>query len=122
MADEEGEEVTTDHHAERPNGFRRSFSSMWELSPRRGGITMGWVHVVINVSAAVLLYSTKHNILFWVAVALSVFGFWSFGIMHNFYYRTGNPLSAPDWATRINMVASIAGVGVFIYSIAIRFF
>ncbi len=45
---------------------------------------MGWLHFAICLCAAVLLYRPGPGFLFWIAVAVAVVNFWSFGVMHNF--------------------------------------
>lgn len=60
-----------------------------------------------------------------VAIVLGVINWWSFGIMHNAALRgrrfwdisIGSAEAAPDFATLVNMVVSVAQTGLLIWGI-----
>lgn len=87
---------------------------------------MGWFTTAISVFAAYLIYGTGHQILFFLAIIISIGCLWSWGIMHNFAtdlarqrnnytsdFRDITELEAdavPNWITGVNMGFSALGL------------
>lgn len=74
---------------------------------------MGWVQVMLCGTAAYFLYQAGSQIVFYIAAINAGANVWSFGIMHNF---RDDPLSAPNSWTTVNMVTTLIGLGLLIYS------
>lgn len=71
---------------------------------------MGFLMIIICAIAAYRLYG--HS-LFIIALIITILDFWSYGIMHN--YRR-NPDMIPNFWVSINMISSIGGIGLLIFS------
>jgi hypothetical protein len=94
---------------------------------------MGWLHVLISITASFLLYKTGSKLLFIIAVIATIGSFWSWGIMHNYAtnrakkrlsYRGGfydltekEIVSVPNWITRINMMFAFLGLILLIIAV-----
>lgn len=91
---------------------------------------MAWVWVFLSSVAAVLMHRTGHVLLMAIAIFAAVGCFWSWGVMHNFatelakqrrdysgrFYdiTPGEAQSVPDFIAGLNMIFSLAGLGLFI--------
>ncbi len=72
--------------------------------------------------AAILLYKESPVFLFWAAAAVAIINFLSWGIMHNFHLRLRrDPEATPDWVAVINILSTIAGLGLLIQALIIKF-
>jgi hypothetical protein len=80
---------------------------------------MGWLSVLLSGVAAYLLFSSGHTVLMVVAIATTVGGFWSWGVMHNyatdaakrrsdytggfFDFTKEEAKAVPNWITLVNI-------------------
>lgn len=83
----------------------------------------GWISVIVSIIPVYLFWKNGLIILSVIAVVNLLINFWSFGIMHNFYYRARqNRLNkaielVPNWVTMINIATAIIGLVLLIISI-----
>lgn len=73
----------------------------------------GWIFLSICLVPLLLFYVSGKTGWMVVSIVNAVANFWSFGIMHN--YAT-DPDAAPDWATVMNFVSFILGIGLIVYA------
>jgi len=69
---------------------------------------MGWIWLLVCVGAVFL---NTGSALFIPSIVVAVGNLWSFGIMHNFRHE---PQTAPNGATLINMLTTVAGIVLLI--------
>ena len=81
---------------------------------------VGWIFVALPVLAAAM-FGTGRTAPFWISLGVAFVAFWSLGIMHNFASKYRTPQAAPEWATSINMFATVAGIVLFIWALIVRF-
>ena len=74
---------------------------------------MGIVHFAICCLAAYLLKQPDTQTIFYVAAVNAGINLWSYGVMHNF---RDEPMMAPTSWSYINMLTTIVGIGLLIYS------
>ena len=73
----------------------------------------GIVNFIICGLAAYILNQPDTQTMFNVAAVNAGLNLWSFGVMSN--YRD-NPMMAPNFWTNVNMLTTLAGIGLLIYS------
>lgn len=73
----------------------------------------GWFSLGVCILAAYRIYVKDLTGIFGFTVVVAILNFISFGIMHNF---SENPISAPGSWTLINMITTLTGIGLLIYS------
>lgn len=80
---------------------------------------VGWLLVVIPIVAAYLFGTVKHPVQFWLSIAVAAVMFWSLGVMHNYAYTRDDPQAAPEWASTVSMLASLAGVALLVWALLV---
>lgn len=78
---------------------------------------MGKYQLGICIFAAFLIYGATYPVWFWIAAINAGVSLWSFGIMWNFRH---NPLKAPNLWSAINLVTSIARIGLLVYGVILN--
>jgi hypothetical protein len=94
---------------------------------------MGWLHTLLPLLAAILLYRTGHILLMVMAIVTTLGSFWSWGVMHNyatnvakhrsnytggFYDFTKTEAeSSPNWLATVNLLFSLVGVVLLVIAI-----
>lgn len=63
----------------------------------------GWISIIISAIPIYLFWKSGSIILFIITIINLVINFWSFGIMHNFYYRVYNVIRQRNSNLRINI-------------------
>lgn len=73
----------------------------------------GLISLIICIVAASRVYS-EGSVIFYISIIVALLNFWSFGVMYNF---RDNPIMAPNFWTKINMITTFASIGFLIFSI-----
>jgi hypothetical protein len=82
-----------------------------------------WENTGICVIAAILFYEKGHHVLFWSAVITGIVAFGCHGIMQNYLQRKGygDLRKIPNWLSALNMLATLAGIGLLIMALVFRY-
>lgn len=99
---------------------------------------MGWIPIVLGLAACFLLYGTENQVVFWLAVFAAAGTFGSYGMMHNFATEAAKKRSSykgefyditakeadsvPNSIVGMNLLFSLASMGLLIYGVYARFF